>query len=582
MWKSLCLFTLTVFTVSHAAILCVVFPIIPLTIVACFLGSLLAVREVLKVAVTTLVSNSQLLAGVTLLIIVGYPTCRLLVSFLTRKLVERKWRNKVEKIPVKEFHYVTAGDMKLDFGANCIYLPIYHGEQELRLPLSLEMIGGLNALFRQAPLPREEMTLQRSVYHECATLPKGVVMIFDGDVLQGMGSRVSVGSRSYLVTARHVVSNCVNDVFIGRGGVRIPIDKESVQILPISGVDVSVVEIPAPIWSVLGVAALKSRTAVVGSVVQLWGEVGGKLAFSTGQIQKFDKIIGTHAASTQSGWSGTPLFNEGHVVGVHIGNDGVKANEFVRIHEILDVLGRAFQESPTGAYGAKAIAYDEFVENVDEQDRVSIRIGGVNVLFSDHNYAAKDILDMEKKFVRKSWYQLSLEGDDMDYYTEYPECKSTEPETVSGSVTAAADEAVPLNGVSGRQNAQVQSSAVKATSLVCSTSATTSCPKEEQLETACPSVPVDALQSRLEVLNKEVTQVLSELKKSSQNSLNGAGPKSARKPRKRASRTKHLDSNEPSAQATGEILSGKSGVYIPPHKQQALVFFGPLKQDGKL
>lgn len=496
-------------TLAATVSMCVIFPIIPLTIAVVGTASLLAVREAVRVSVTVLTENGQVLLVSVILSMIAYQTFRLLVSFAKRKFAERNWESRVVPVVEKTFTYVEAGPIGCDFAANLVYLPVYHGGKELRVPLSLEMLGGLQIAPPKGPA--KEMTIPVSSYNEATKLPKGVVKIFDGDEVRGMGSRITIGRSSYLVTSRHVLTGCVSTVYVGTETRKMPVDRNEFKMLPVEGVDLAIVELPASMWSVLGVTALKTKSPAVGNVIQAFGDVNGKLAFSTGQVNSFNKLLGVHAASTTPGWSGTPLMNEGMVIGVHVGHNG-KLNEFVRVHEIVSIIAKLFDESPVGSFGSKAIPFDELTKNYNSEDFTVIRIGNVPAAFSDTAYALDTLRAQEKNFKRMSWYEMSqMEDDDLS------------------DLLWKESSDVSLNETSGLQNTQAPSSAIEQTLPHSSKSEDTSSKKGKKKAKECPSVDVGALQSRLEELNNEVTKISSRLNQPSPSSQSGDGQKLARR-----------------------------------------------------
>jgi len=483
--------------------------------------------------------------------LIVYLTFRLLVSFILRKLDERKWSSRKTPVVEKRSVYVEAGSIGCDFATNQVYLPVYYGGVELRIPLSLEMLGGMNLLNKTAP-PAKELQLSMSMYHEANLLPKGVVYIYDGEEVKGMGTRMVIGRSTFLVTALHVLKGCMGEVSIGNGRVRIPFNRTDVNIVPVDGLDLCVVAVPPGLWSSAGITAVKSKTATVGSVVNMFGDVNGKLAFTTGAIASLSKSKGLHLASSKPGWSGTPLLCEGAVVGIHVGHNGSK-NEFVRTNEIVTILSFLFSESPLGNFGSKAITYDEMMENYDESDYELIKIGGVPVALADHNFAVDTLRAQESKFKMRSWFEMTEMESDLPDFLE---------------------SASNLNGLSPRKGAPQESTQwegldykkqpAKALSLILDNIDSTT---DRRVAEACLSAIVGRQRLSSGEPSKEAPRDSNKPSPNSQNSVTGDGPKSARRRRKRVSSSKPLGSSEPKDQAIGLQQSTKSASYTPPHKR---------------
>jgi len=533
---------------------CIAFPAAPLFVAGIALlvlhKSMTLLIQVLELAQ----KNLYVMAGVAIFLPSVYLMSRVLVSLVKRKLDQRKWAQKSKPIPIKETFYGEAGTIACDFATNQVYLPVYHGGLEIRVPLTLEMIGGLNATLPAKAKPAQEMTLSNSSYHDAKSLPKGVVLIMDGDAVKGMGSRISVGRRSLLFTAKHVLMGCVGEISLSNGKTRIPIERKDIQAVPVEGCDLAIVELPLGIWSTLGISTLKSQSTAVGGVVQLFGEVSGRLAFSSGQVTKVNGRYGTHGSSTLPGWSGTPLLKEGNVAGVHVGTDG-KLNEFVRTHEIISVLTKLQEESPVGSYGGKAISFDELVNNYDDYEMV--KVSDVDIAFTRHNYAVRQ-KDIEAKFKTKPWWQIALE----------------EEEATERMNEAAASNVEDVDSKTGHLNLVSPPCAGLLSAHCVPQEGTISNKDVSQKGKVCLSANAEQQPLPLKEPAKETRVSSKKHKESSKSSKSGGGQKSVPQLKEPVSLTKPLVSSHPSDLQTGKKQSRKSKAYTPPHKRVPLVANG--------
>nr|UHS71596.1 MAG: hypothetical protein [Barnaviridae sp.] len=196
--------------------------------------------------------------------------------------------------------------------------------------------------------------------------PTGVVTFINKVTrcVVGMGSRVMVGKKSYLLTANHVLDAMRNsgaDNF-----VMSTLEKEAdvcvdwtVEVRsPTSSFDFSLLNVPESTWAGLGVKALKIfQTPRIGHG-QVYGIDGSNWSTSYSSIKAVPDQPGhiRHSCSTLPGWSGSPIVSKGGVIGIHLGavtlqNKGVSLNF---------ILGRNESDQP-------AWAWKEFARDDDEE-----------------------------------------------------------------------------------------------------------------------------------------------------------------------------------------------------------------------
>jgi hypothetical protein len=156
-----------------------------------------------------------------------------------------------------------------------------------------------------------------------------VVSLWIEDHCVGMGSRVKLeDGTTGLLTAMHVwellsSTLCPKLMFRGRS---VCVDPESEIVVGSVDADFAVINIPNRFWSVLGVSA-KPFMALpkegARTYARVYGPgVGDKIASSAGFVEPQPGFKFFHNASTQKGWSGSPLITTtGKIVGVHCGHD---------------------------------------------------------------------------------------------------------------------------------------------------------------------------------------------------------------------------------------------------------------------
>lgn len=154
--------------------------------------------------------------------------------------------------------------------------------------------------------------------------PSSLVCLSDGEHVVGMGSRIKYMGRTYLLTANHVWNGNSAKMFIAKHGIQVEVSLEA----PISfgstdlRVDFVLVEIDLKVWSRLGVSAANLSIMEKQSIVTIYGGTDTlKLTCSSGRANKGEyshDII--HTCTTVSGWSGSPLYHKGSIVGIHAGS----------------------------------------------------------------------------------------------------------------------------------------------------------------------------------------------------------------------------------------------------------------------
>nr|UHS71722.1 MAG: polyprotein P2a [Sobemovirus sp.] len=152
--------------------------------------------------------------------------------------------------------------------------------------------------------------------------PQSLVAISNGTTIVGMGCRVTYLGGTYLLTANHVWQGNATRLYLVKDDYQTEVDLSSHISFGCYDrrVDFVLVKIPDRVWSRLGVKSSPLKPLEKRSIVTCYGMSNSNLMCSTGRADRgvYSHDI-LHSCSTTNGWSGTPLFYKGAVVGVHCG-----------------------------------------------------------------------------------------------------------------------------------------------------------------------------------------------------------------------------------------------------------------------
>lgn len=255
--------------------------------------------------------------------------------------------------------------------------------------------------------------------------PPSLVCISDGSRIVGMGSRVSYRGNSYLLTAAHVWMGKAEKLFLVKGALQVEV--EVAKFPPKLGcldaaADFVLVEIPSPCW-----ARLRVKSSQLGGMdrPKLVTVFGGKnpqgLISSVGManVGPFSHQI-IHTATTVEGWSGTPLYSKGSIVGIHLGRRTLgKENRGVNVDLLLGIEDESdYSEGGNFTEIEREAAFDR------DYDFVEIRmIGSGKIAVGHGEWFRSDPDAFEKKKKAKGEVMWGdIESDDEFYNTmEAPE-----------------------------------------------------------------------------------------------------------------------------------------------------------------
>lgn len=356
--------------------------------------------------------------------------------------------------------------------------------------------------------------------------PQSLVAIYSGDVIVGFGSRVKWQRKTYLLTAYHVVGGLHANLCLAKGSKMVQLDSEwpMPYYCPTKGFEFAMVSVPDRVWSSLGVSASQLRVCPNrATVVAYGGSSSHTLSSSVGVASKSPEYgcVLKHGCPTVKGWSGTPLYEQGAVVGVHI-----RAGEFNKFNEAVNVglLLSANMETLPPKSKWNEISEEEMELRADEWAEIEVNgVGKMKVgansfaLIHEHTRRVYDHISDVKSKGKLVW--ADVESDDEDFQS----MGNYEMETV---------EPLHLN---------CQRAAGKKSLLPLSTLEATAGLKSPVLVTPeCPSPTVDSRVASLEKLVERTLLEMSNLQKTiSQNSRTSPGQTEGVKPNSNRSRSKH-------------------------------------------
>jgi hypothetical protein len=269
---------------------------------------------------------------------------------------------------------------------------------------------------------RKEMAVPGSLPMPVAVWPGGLVSIRANGKRSSMGCRIKIGSSTYLLMAHHALRGASGTTLsIGNGSVELPMSKEwpVFAYSPSGSLDFCLIEVDKQAWSILGVKALNINPTTSGSVTTYGVDCSGRLNSSLGAVRRDkSKPFGlSHTASTEPGWSGTPLINSGGVVGWHTGagETSLPSNVATSVAAILAVTHT--KESPFTAGKFVHVEWDELLDRDDVARAVAFgRSGRVAFMTSDSDYSRQYDYDFSgRNIVGSSWADLDDEDEDWGF-----------------------------------------------------------------------------------------------------------------------------------------------------------------------
>jgi len=183
-----------------------------------------------------------------------------------------------------------------------------------------------------------------SEFIESDKWPKGLVVVRDNiGQAKGMGFLAIFGGKLHLVTAAHVAILCKRGMILSAG---IDTLQKHVELLAgaeiglHSTTDIVAIVVPANTASKLGVSKVKlGKTPSQGKAITTFGYVKGKFVSSLGVMGKPAAFMGfEHGCSTLCGFSGTPIYKDEVIVGIHSRSDGLQTNFGLSLDFLVESL----------------------------------------------------------------------------------------------------------------------------------------------------------------------------------------------------------------------------------------------------
>jgi hypothetical protein len=225
-------------------------------------------------------------------------------------------------------------------------------------------------LFNVSSLPAKKSLLEAQTSAAVLPLssaPKGVFTFVNTKtgLVIGCGTRVSIDGTTYMLTARHVMDEikkfCPGEVVMTNMVKQVPVDMSwSVRAYsPVGSMDFCLVCVPDFVWAALQISALKIARMAKSAHGQVYGVTDGSWSTSFASIKPVIARAGhiIHYASTDCGWSGSPIVSRGHVVGMHLGASTGPHNRGIAMDMLV-----ARNESDQPAWAWKEHGVDEDLE----------------------------------------------------------------------------------------------------------------------------------------------------------------------------------------------------------------------------
>jgi hypothetical protein len=271
-----------------------------------------------------------------------------------------------------------------------------------------------------------------SEFIKCSAWPKGLVIVRDSlGLAKGMGFLTLLNGKHCIVTAAHVAILCKHGMILSAGlenkHVQISNDAETVFH---GSMDAVAIAIPPNTAGLLGVGKAKiARTPATALPVTVYGYVKGEFVSALGLMgSSFSKFRFKHSVSTVAGFSGTPIYRDGMVTGIHLSSNGIGENFALSLDFVSHKLERNDYDGKRHLweqeeYDDDASVYGNKSEN-DMEDYVDYYVEG------EHYHARSAVASWmrEQQTARDADYEhqrtMALSGlawsDEKDDYGDLP------------------------------------------------------------------------------------------------------------------------------------------------------------------
>jgi len=256
------------------------------------------------------------LCGMTLLAVLVWIVAYIWQTWL-------RWTVKVSEGPAPQETLANVVSMHLD-PIKGLVMNVLHGDTVIPT-----LVNPMYWHFLPSPVLSREDKTECSIAHsplmkvQSNSEPTSLVGISNEKEIVGFGARVKFEGKTYLLTAYHVWFGKSAKLFLAKGDIQteVPCDLGVTYGCENLAVDFVMVDVPDNIWARLGVKAVGMSTMEKRSVVTAYGGDSMKALTCSSAIAnkgEYSHDI-VHGCTTTHGWSGTPLYYKGVVVGIHTG-----------------------------------------------------------------------------------------------------------------------------------------------------------------------------------------------------------------------------------------------------------------------
>lgn len=236
----------------------------------------------------------------------------------------RRWNVRVQDVPVLSDDYAEITSVTLDPTRGLVANTVFKGEviKTIINPQYWHLLPSCALSNREGLESAVLDNLLTTVKPEGE--PASLVILMNEKVVVGMGSRVKYHGKSYLLTANHVWNGNSPQMYVCKRGKRVEIDLDAKIAFGCFNerVDFVMVEIPDAVWTSLGVKAALLIPMEKRSTVTIYGCDGASTSLLCASSRADKGVLShdiEHGCTTTSGWSGSPLYSKGCVVGIHAG-----------------------------------------------------------------------------------------------------------------------------------------------------------------------------------------------------------------------------------------------------------------------
>jgi hypothetical protein len=216
-----------------------------------------------------------------------------------------------------------------------------------------------------------------SEFIKASAWPKGLVIVRDSlGSTKGMGFLCLIKGKHCVVTAAHVAMLCKHGMILSAGleNKHVQISKDASAVIH-GSMDAVAIQVPVNTAGLLGVGKAKiARTPATALPITVYGYVKGEFVSALGLMgSSFSKFRFKHSVSTVAGFSGTPIYRDGMVTGIHLSSNGIGENFALSLDFIAHQLERNDYDGKRHLWEQEEYDDDESVfgnRSEDERDQI--------------------------------------------------------------------------------------------------------------------------------------------------------------------------------------------------------------------